>query len=101
MFDVLRQRLSEEEQEQYDRYDGRAALACHFLMWPLILAFAFYYSGLTRTALLFFAISAVALPIMLIMAKRARAIRELAEERYAAIMNVDYDAGKNDSGQSS
>ena len=101
MFDVLRQRLSEEEQEQYDRYDGRAALACHFLMWPLILAFAFYYSGLTRTALLFFAISAVALPIMLIMAKRARAIREMAEERYAAIMNVDYDSGKSDSDKTS
>ena len=97
MFDFLRQRLSEEEQEAYDRYDGRAALACHFLMWPLILAFAFYYSGLTRTALLFFSIAAVALPIMLLMARRARAIRELAEERYAAIMNVDYDDAKKDS----
>ena len=101
MFDFLRQRLSEEEQAQYDRYDGLAAFACHFLMWPLILAIAFYYSGLTGTAMLFFAVASIALPIMLVMAKRARAIRELAEERYAAIMNVEYESGESDSGSKS
>ncbi len=86
MLDILRQRLSEEEQDDYDRYDGRAALACHFMMWPLIAAIAFYYSRMTNTALIFLVIAAVALPVMLFNARRARGLRQLAEERYRAIM---------------
>ena len=88
MLDILRQRLSEEEREQYDVYDGRASLASHFLVWPGILAIAFYYSGMLNTALIFAVVAALALPVMLFMARRARALRELAEERYEAIVRA-------------
>ena len=88
MLDILRQRLSEEEREQYDSYDGRASLASHFLVWPGILAIAFYYSGMLNTALIFAIVAGLALPIMLIMARRARGMRELAEERYEAVVRA-------------
>ena len=89
MLDVLRERLSAEEQELFDIYDGRAALACHFLVWPTLLAIAFYYSGRLQLALICLLIAGVALPIMLVMARRARGLRELAEERYRAIMQME------------
>lgn len=88
MYDFLRQRLSPEEQEAYDRHDGRAAFACHFVMWPVILAIAFYASGMLNTALVFVVVALVALPAMLWNAKRARALRELADQRYRAIMDI-------------
>ncbi len=88
MLDILRNRLSAEEQDAYDRFDGRAALACHFLMWPGILAVAFYASRMTNTALVFLTVAIVALPIMLWNAKRARELRDLAEKRYLAIMQA-------------
>ena len=89
LLDVLRQRLTAEEQELFDIYDGRAALACHFLVWPAILAVIFYYSGRLNLALICAAIAAVALPIMLAMARRARRLRELAEVRYRTIMQLE------------
>ena len=88
MFDVLRKRLSEEELEQYELYDSRASLASHFLVWPGILAIAFYFSGMRNTALIFAVIAGLALPFMLWMARRARGMRELAEERYEAIVRA-------------
>lgn len=89
MLDVLRQRLTPEEREQFDTYDGRAALACHFLVWPTLLAIAFYFSGRFNTSLICAGVAAVALPVMLAMARRARALREIAEERYRAIMRAE------------
>ena len=91
MLDILRNRLSQEEQERYDMFDGRAAMASHFLVWPGILAVAFYYSGMINTATIFAVVAAVALPVMLVMARRARALRELAEKRYMAILNAEDD----------
>lgn len=98
MLDILRKRLSQEEQDRYDMFDGRAALASHFLVWPGILAIAFYYSGMTNTATIFAVVALVALPVMLVMARRARGLRELAEERYKAILNVEDDDAASSSG---
>ena len=91
MLDFLRQRLTPEEQEQFDTYDGRAALASHFLVWPSIIALALYASGMVNTAIVFAAVAAVALAVLLRMAKRARALREIAEERYRAIIGMEED----------
>ena len=89
MLDFLRQRLSPQEQEEFDKYDGRAALASHFLVWPSVLAIAFYASGLVNTALIFLVVAVVALAVLLRMAKRARAMRELAEKRYEALIGME------------
>lgn len=91
MLDFLRQRLTPEEQEQFDTYDGRAALASHFMVWPGIIAVALYASGLVNTAVMFAVVSVVGLAVLLRMAKRARALREIAEERYRAILGVEDD----------
>lgn len=91
MLDFLRQRLTPEEQEQFDIYDGRAALASHFMVWPGIIAVALYASGLVNTAVMFAVVSVVGLAVLLRMAKRARALREIAEERYRAILGVEDD----------
>ncbi|MGI9521400.1 MAG: hypothetical protein ACR2PG_07095 [Hyphomicrobiaceae bacterium] len=86
MLDVLRQRLSREEQEAYDMFDGRAMLASQFVVWPTIVAIACYFSGMTNTALIFAGVAAVALPILLVMGRKARILRESAERRYRAIV---------------
>lgn len=89
MLDFLRQRLSEEEREEFDKYDGRASLASHFLVWPGILALAFYAAGMVNTALIFLVVAVVALAVLLRMAKRARAMRELAEKRYETLIGME------------
>ena len=91
MLDFLRQQLTAEEQEQFDLYDSRAALASHFMVWPSVLSVAFYASGLVNTAGLFVGVAVVALAVLLRMAKRARTLRELAEQRYVAMRDAEED----------
>lgn len=89
MDDVLRQRLSPEELEEYDTYDRRASTAAHFVVWPLIAAFILFAAGNGRYSMLCLGIALIAFPIVVLMGRRAGALRVLAEERYAAILGRD------------
>lgn len=86
MDEVLRKRLSKEELEQYDRFDRRAMLAGHFVTWPAIAGLISYSASRYASATLCLVIVVLAFPVMVIMGKRARKLRELAESRYSAIM---------------
>ncbi len=87
MDDVLRKRLSTEECENYDRYDRRASLAGHFVVWPAIMGLISYYGGKPFSPLICLAIVAVAFPVMVTMGNRAKKLRLIAENRYGAIMS--------------
>ena len=86
MDDVLRQRLSPEELEQYDTYDKRASIASHFVVWPLIAGLVSFAAGKPHNTVVCLVIVAIAFPIVVLMGRRAGALRVLAEERYAAIL---------------
>ncbi len=86
MDDVLRKRLSEEELELYDTYDRRASIASHFVVWPLIAALVSYAAGRMHNVILCLVIAAIAFPVVVLMGRRAGALRVTAEQRYAAIM---------------
>jgi len=95
MDDILRKRLSEQEIELYDRYDRRASIAGHFVVWPAIAGAISYSGSRYLPATICLVIVLVAFPVLLIMGKQARRLRELAESRYAGIMGHQTDA--NDS----
>ena len=88
MDDVLRKRLSPEEVEQYDKFDRRASIAGHFVVWPAIAGAISYSAGKVGSPWVCLVIVLVAFPIMVIMGKRAKQLRELAEQRYDAIMGT-------------
>ena len=94
MDDVLRKRLSEDELEKYDRYDRRAMIAGNFVVWPGIAGAISYSTDRYPSAILCLVIVVAAFPVMLIMGKQARRLRELAESRYAAIMGHGGSDGK-------
>lgn len=86
MDEVLRKRLSEEELQRYDTYDRRASIASHFVVWPLIAGLVSFAGGRVHNTVVCLVIAAIAFPIVVIMGRRAGAIRVTAEQRYAAIM---------------
>jgi hypothetical protein len=86
MDEVLRRRLSEEELELYDTYDRRASIAAHFVVWPLIAGLVSFATGHIHNTVVCLAITAVAFPFVVLMGRRAGALRAAAEQRYAAIM---------------
>ena len=86
MDDVLRKRLSPEELEQYEKYDNRASIAGHFVVWPAIAGLISYYGDKPVSQWICLAIVVTAFPVMVIMGKRAGALRKLAEDRFAVIM---------------
>ena len=89
MQDAFRQRLSSKEVEDYDLYDSRAALCSYFVVWPGIAGLMCYAGGRPHLAIVCAVIVALAIPGMLFFARRARRLRELAEERYLAIVSRD------------
>lgn len=93
MDDVLRKRLSPEEIEQYDTFDRRASIAGHFVVWPAIAGAISYTAGKAVSPWVCLAIVAAAFPVMVIMGKRAGKLRQLAQDRYGAIMGSS--AGPN------
>jgi hypothetical protein len=94
MDEILRKRLSKEELEEYDRFDRRASAAGHFVVWPAIAGAISYSASRYPSAMVCLVLIIVAFPVMVIMGKRARKLRELAESRYSAIMG--YDESKDD-----
>jgi hypothetical protein len=86
MDEVLRKRLSAEELDRYDTYDCWASFASHLLVWPGIAAFLLFAAGQPSYALGFFLVAALALPVVVIMGRRAGVLRVAAEDRFAAIM---------------
>jgi hypothetical protein len=86
MDDVLRKRLSEEELKLYDTYDQRASIASHFVVWPLIAGLVSFAADRMHNVILCLVIAAIAFPVVVIMGRRAGALRATAEQRYAAIM---------------
>lgn len=93
MDDILRKRLSKEEVEQYDLFDRRASMAAHFVVWPGIAGLVSYSASRIPSAILCLVIVLAAIPVMVIMGRHARKLRERAEGRYAAIMGFDGDGG--------
>ena len=89
MDDVLRKRLSSEELDAYDTYDRYASAAGHFFVWPAIAGLISYSGGRLGSAVVCLAIVLIAFPVMVVMGKRAGKLRELAENRFAAIMGDD------------
>ena len=89
MDEVLRKRLSSEEIDAYDACDRRASAAGHFVVWPTIAGVISYSGGRLGSALVCLAIVLAAFPFMVIMGKRARKLRERAEDRFAATMGDD------------
>ena len=89
MDDVLRKRLSSEELEQYDMFDRRASIAGHFVVWPAIAGAISYSAGKVGSSWLCLVIVLVAFPFMVIMGKRAKKLREMAEARFGAIMGTN------------
>lgn len=88
MDDVLRKRLSEQEQEEYDRFDRRAVIAGNFVVWPGIAGLVSYSASKYPSAIICLILVVVAMPLVIIMGRRARKLRELAESRYAIIMGL-------------
>lgn len=97
MDDVLRKRLSAEELQRYDKCDRWASFAAHLVVWPGFAAFAFFVAGNGPVSLACFTVAAVAFPVVVIMGRRAGALRVAAEERYAAIMGAASDAERDGS----
>ncbi len=97
MDDVLRKRLSKEELELYDTYDRRASIASHFVVWPLIAGLVSFAAGRPHNTVVCLVIVAIAFPFVVIMGRRAGALRVTAEQRYAAIMGrADGERDKGD-----
>ncbi|MBU1175335.1 MAG: hypothetical protein KKH72_08015 [Alphaproteobacteria bacterium] len=94
MDDVLRKRLSEEELEKYDLYDRRASIAGHFVVWPGIAGLVSYFSSRPGSAIVCLVIVLAAFPVVVLMGRRASQLRELAEQRYGAIMGHSEDDGE-------
>ena len=95
MDDILRKRLSEQELELYDRFDGRAGIAGHFVVWPAIAGAISYSGSRYLPAMICLVIVLIAFPVLLIMGKKAKRLRELAENRYAGIMgHKTYDSAR-------
>lgn len=88
MDEVFRKRLSPEELEEYDKYDRRASIAGHFVVWPGIAGAISYATGRNGSALVCLILVVLAFPVIVIMGRRARKLRELAEQRYDAIMGT-------------
>ncbi|MCB1509888.1 MAG: hypothetical protein KDJ36_03215 [Hyphomicrobiaceae bacterium] len=88
MQDFLRDRLSKDEIERYELYDGLAVICTQFMVWPGLLGLICYASQMRSAAFVCWAIAAVALPLMLLTGQRARALLKVAEKRYLAIMGV-------------
>lgn len=86
MDDVLRKRLSPEEVEQYDKYDRRASIAGHFVVWPAIAGLVSYFNDKPASQWICLAIVIAAFPVMVTMGNRAGKLRQLAEERFGVIM---------------
>lgn len=82
MDDLLRKRLSEEELEAYDRFDQRASIAGHFLVWPAIFGLISYAGSKYASAMVCLALVVVSFPVIVIMGRRASRLRELAQSRY-------------------
>ena len=91
MDDVLRKRLSPEELEQYERYDSRASIAGHFVVWPGIAGLVSYFGDKPASQWICLAIVVAAFPVIVVMGKRASKLRKLAEERYGVIMGQSAD----------
>ena len=91
MDDVLRKRLSPEELEQYERYDSRASIAGHFVVWPTIAGLVSYFGDKPASQWICLAIVIAAFPIMVVMGKRAGELRKVAEERFGVIMGQSAD----------
>ena len=87
MDEVLRKRLSEPEQEQYDKFDRRAMIAANVVVWPAIAGLISYSTSRYPSALVCLALVVTAMPFVIIFGRRARKLRELAESRYTAIMD--------------
>ena len=86
MQDFLRDRLTPEELERYETYDGLAVVFTQFLIWPALLGLICYATGQTTIATICGGISLIALPLMLMIGRKARALLKVAEERYLSIM---------------
>jgi hypothetical protein len=86
MQDFLRDRLTEDEIETYETYDGLALLCSQFLVWPALVALICFGVGQTHIALVCVVIALIALPLMLVTGQKARAILKIAEERYIALV---------------
>ncbi|MFT5511398.1 MAG: hypothetical protein ACI89J_004499 [Hyphomicrobiaceae bacterium] len=91
MDDVLRKRLSPEELEQYERYDSRASIAGHFVVWPAIAGLVSFFGDKPVSQWICLAIVLAAFPVMVVMGKRAGKMRQLAEERFGVIMGQSAD----------
>ena len=89
MQDVFREQLSEEELEQYDLFDSRAALFSSFVVWPGIAGLVSYAADKAHLALVCLVIVLCAVPLMLFFARRARRVREMAEKRYLEKVEAD------------
>ncbi|HUS97537.1 MAG TPA: hypothetical protein VMX97_12425 [Hyphomicrobiaceae bacterium] len=88
MQDFLRDRLTNEEVERYEMYDGLAVIATQFLVWPALLGLMLSATGQTTAARVCWVIAIVALPLMLFLGRRARALLKVAEDRYLALMGA-------------
>ena len=88
MDEVFRKRLSPEELEEYDKFDRRASIAGHFVVWPGIAGAISYATGRNGSALVCLVLVVLAFPVIVFMGRRARKLRELAEQRYGTIMGT-------------
>jgi len=84
--DFLRDRLTAEEREKYETYDGWAVVFSQFLVWPGLLGAICATTGQTTIAALCWAIAIVSLPLMLWIGGKARALLKVAEKRYLELM---------------
>ncbi len=89
MDEVLRKRLTPEEQAAYDVLDRRASFFSHLVVWPAIAAAVLYWADKAFYAALCFAVVVIAFPLVVRFGNQAGKLRKLAEDRYAAIMGVD------------
>ena len=99
MDEVLRRRLTEQEREEYDKYDRRAMIAANFVVWPGIAGLISYSASRYPSATVCLILVVCAMPFVIILGRRARTLRELAESRYAAIMGhggTDSPSGRDD-----
>ena len=74
MQDFLRDRLTAEELQTYETYDGLAVVCSQFLVWPALLALICYATGQTYIAIVCGVVALIALPLMLTTGQKARAI---------------------------
>ena len=89
MHEAFRQRLSADEAAQYDLYDGRASLFSHLVVWPGIAGVICYAAGQTTGAIICLASVLIATPLMIMMGRRAKHLRNVAEQRFLAIMDAE------------